>query len=135
MWLYVLFLFITLLIFLLQFVLVYEDDGGLQKVWAYRLFKFFQYGFRQDLNKVYDGKAKEQYEAEVNRVTEEIFLLAQIGKNYTIVCLNQDFNDKDTDIVIDMLLKVLHKRFTNVFTITTYHSNCKSCNCLNIMWS
>lgn len=134
MWLYILFLFIAFLVFILQFVLVYEDDGGLQKVWAYRLFKFFQYGFRQDLNNVYDGKTKAQYETEVNRVVEEILLIAKSGKNYTEVYLSQEFNDKDTDIVIDMLLKVLHKRFSNVFHITTYHSNCKSCNCLNIMW-
>ena len=118
----------------MQFVLVYEDDG-ISKVWAYRLFKFFQYGFRQDLNNVYDGKTKAQYETEVNRVVEEIVSVAQNGKNYTMICLNSDFNGKDTDIIIDMLLKALQKRFTNVFTITTYHSNCKGCNCLNIMWS
>ena len=134
MWLYILFLFIAFLVFILQFVLVYEDDG-LQKVWVYRLFKFFQYGFRQDLNNVYDGKTKEQYETEVNRVVAEVVSLAQNGENYTMICLNSEFNGKDTDIVIDMLLKALQKRFTNVFTITTYHSNCKGCNCLNIMWS
>lgn len=134
MWLYGLFVLLVFIVFIMQFVLVDEDDG-ISKVWAYRLFKFFQYGFRQDLNNVYDGKAKEQYETEVNRVVEEIFSLAQSGKNYTIICLNPEFNDKDTDIVIDMLLKTFHKRFTNVFTITTYYSKCKSCNCLDIMWS
>lgn len=133
-WLYGLFLFLTFIVFIMQFVLVYEDDG-LQKVWAYRLFKFFQYGFRQDLNNAYDGKTKEQYETEVNRVVGEVVLIAQNGENYTMICLNSEFNGKDTDIVIDMLLKALQKRFTNVFTITTYHSNCKGCNCLNIMWS
>ena len=133
MWLYGLFVLLTFIVFIMQFVLVYEDDG-INKVWAYRLFKFFQYGFRQDLNKVYNGKTKEQYRAEVDRVVEEIFLLAQNGKNYTEVYLSPEFNDKDTDIVIDMLLKALNKRFSNVFYITTYHSNCKSCNCLNIMW-
>lgn len=133
-WLYGLFVLLVFIVFIMQFVLVYEDDG-ISKVWAYRLFKFFQYGFRQDLNKVYDGKSKEQYEAEVNRVVEEVVELAQNGENYIMVCLNPELNDKDTDIVIDMLLKVLHKRFTNVFTISTYHSNCKGCNCLNIIWS
>lgn len=133
-WLYGLFVLLVFIVFIMQFVLVYEDDG-LQKVWVYRLFKFFQYGFRQDLNNVYDGKTKEQYETEVNRVVAEVVSLAQNGENYTMICLNSDFNGKDTDIVIDMLLKALQKRFTNVFTITTYHSNCKGCNCLNIMWS
>lgn len=133
-WLYGLFVLLVFIVFIMQFVLVYEDDG-ISKVWAYRLFKFFKYGFRQDLNNVYDGKTKAQYETEVNRVVEEILLIAKSGKNYTEVYLSQEFNDKDTDIVIDMLLKALQKRFTNVFTITTYHSNCKSCNCLNIMWS
>lgn len=65
----------------MQFVLVYEDDG-IRKVWAYRLFKFFQYGFRQDLNKVYDGKTKEQYKAEVNRVVEEVVSLAQKRREF-----------------------------------------------------
>lgn len=134
MCLYGLFILLVFIVFIMQFVLVYEDDG-LQKVWAYRLFKFFQYGFRQDLNNVYDGKTKEQYKTEVNRVVSEVVSLAQNGENYTMVCLSSEFNDKDTDIVIDMLLKALQKRFTNVFTITTYHSNCKNCNCLNIMWS
>lgn len=132
--LYGLFILLVFIVFIMQFVLVYEDDG-LQKVWVYRLFKFFQYGFRQDLNNVYDGKTKEQYETEVNRVVAEVVSLAQNGENYTMICLNSEFNGKDTDIVIDMLLKALQKRFTNVFTITTYHSNCKGCNCLNIMWS
>lgn len=133
-WLYGLFISLVFIVFIMQFVLVYEDDG-LQKVWVYRLFKFFQYGFRQDLNNVYDGKTKEQYETEVNRVVAEVVSLAQNGENYTMICLNSDFNGKDTDIVIDMLLKALQKRFTNVFTITTYYSNCKGCNCINIMWS
>lgn len=133
-WLYGLFILLVFIVFIMQFVLVYEDDG-LQKVWVYRLFKFFQYGFRQDLNNVYDGKTKEQYETEVNRVVAEVVSLAQNGENYIMVCLNPEFNVKDTDIVIDMLLKALQKRFTNVFTITTYHSNCKGCNCLNIIWS
>lgn len=132
--LYGLFVLLVFIVFIMQFVFVYEDDG-LQKVWVYRLFKFFQYGFRQDLNNVYDGKTKEQYETEVNRVVAEVVSLAQNGENYTMICLNSEFNGKDTDIVIDMLLKALQKRFTNVFTITTYHSNCKGCNCLNIMWS
>lgn len=134
MWLYGLFVLLVFIVFIMQFVLVYEDDG-LQKVWVYRLFKFFQYGFRQDLNNVYDGKTKEQYETEVNRVVAEVVSLAQNGENYTMICLNSEFNGKDTEIVIDMLLKALRKRFTNVFTITTYHSNYKGCNCLNIMWS
>lgn len=63
-WLYVLFVLLVFIVFIMQFVLVYEDDG-ISKVWAYRLFKFFQYGFRQDLNNVYDGKTKAQYETEV----------------------------------------------------------------------
>lgn len=134
MLLYGLFVLLVFIVFIMQFVLVYEDEG-INKVWAYRLFRFFRYGFRQDLNNVYYGKTKEQYETEVNRVVAEVVSLAQNGENYTMICLNSEFNGKDTDIVIDMLLKALQKRFTNVFTITTYHSNYKGCNCLNIMWS
>lgn len=74
---YGLFILLVFIVFIMQFVLVYEDDG-INKVWAYRLFKFFQYGFRQDLNKVYDGKTKEQYQAEVNRVVGEVVSSAKM---------------------------------------------------------
>lgn len=134
MWLYILFLFIVFLVFILQFLLVYEDDGILNKVWAYRLFKFFQYGFRQDLNNVYDGKTKEQYEAEVNRVVEEIVSLAQKGKQYSSVYLSPEFNDKDTDIITNMVSKALRKRFNNVFSIESYYSRCNGSSYINVSW-
>ena len=131
MWLYILFLFIVFLVFILQFVLVYEDDGGLQKVWAYRLFKFFQYGFRQDLNKVYDGKDKEQYEAEVNRIVESVVRCAQGGEKNCTVSLLSDFNDTDTRIIFDILTKAIEKKFSNAFEVQSYYS---SPNYIKIRW-
>lgn len=133
-WLYVLFLIIVFIVFVLQAIWVEYLDDGLQKSWAYRLFKFFQYGFRQDLNNVYDGKTKEQYQKEANRVVEEVVSTAQSGKNYGTIRLSPEFNDKDTEIIIEMMLKDLHKRFTNVFSTSTYYSNCKGCNCIIVSW-
>ena len=133
--LYILFLIIVFIVFALQFVLVYEDEeSGLNKVWAYRLFKFFQYGFRQDLNNIYDGKTKEQYKAEVTRLVEEIVSVAQNGKNYTEVFISQEFNEKDTEIIENMLLKSLNKRFNNVFSTMVCHSHCKSCDYIMVSW-
>lgn len=134
MWLYVLFLLIILFVFLAQFVLVYEDSDNLNNVWAYRLFKFFQYGFRQDLNQVYDGKTKEQYKAEVNRVVEEVVSLAQKGKRYSSVYLSPEFNDKDTDIITNMVFKDLQKRFNNMFSIESYYSRCNGSSYINVSW-
>lgn len=131
MWLYILFLFIAFLVFILQFVLVYEDAGGLQKVWAYRLFKFFQYGFRQDLNNVYDGKTKEQYETEVNRIVETVVRCAQGGEKNCTVGLLSDFNDTDTRIIFDMLTKAIEKKFSNTFEVQSYYG---STNYIKIRW-
>lgn len=114
----------------MQFVLVYEDDG-INKVWAYRLFKFFQYGFRQDLNKVYDGKAKEQYEAEVNRIVETVVRCAQGGEKNCTISLLSDFNDTDTRIIFDMLTKAIEKKFSNAFEVQSYYG---SPNYIKIRW-
>lgn len=129
-WLYGLFILLVFIVFIMQFVLVYEDDG-LQKVWAYRLFKFFQYGFRQDLNKVYDGKAKEQYEAEVNRIVETVVRCAQSGEKNCTVGLLSDFNDTDTRIIFDMLTKAIEKKFSNEFEVQSYYG---SSNYIKIRW-
>jgi len=130
MWLYGLFISLVFIVFIMQFVLVYEDDG-LQKVWVYRLFKFFQYGFRQDLNKVYDGKAKEQYESEVNRIVETIVRCAQGGQKNCTVGLLSDFNDTDTRIIFDMLTKAIEKKFSNDFEVQSYYG---STNYIKIRW-
>lgn len=130
MCLYGLFLFLVFIVFIMQFVLVYEDDG-LQKVWVYRLFKFFQYGFRQDLNKVYNGKAKEQYEAEVNRIVETVVRCAQGGEKNCTVGLLSDFNDTDTRIIFDMLTKAIEKKFSNEFEVQSYYG---SSNYIKIRW-
>lgn len=114
----------------MQFVLVYEDDG-LQKVWAYRLFKFFQYGFRQDLNNVYDGKTKEQYKAEMNRIVETVVRCAQGGEKNCAVSLLSDFNDTDTRIIFDMLIKAIEKKFSNAFEVQYYYG---SPNYIKIRW-
>lgn len=131
---YGLFILLVFIVFIMQFVLVYEDDG-INKVWAYRLFKFFQYGFRQDLNKVYDGKTKEQYQAEVNRVVGEVVSSAKNGENFAMVYLSSEFNEKDTEIIEDMILKALHKRFNNVFSTTSCYSGCKQSGYICIGWS
>lgn len=134
MWLYGLFVLLVFMVFIMQFVLVYENEG-INKVWAYKLFKFFQYGFRQDLNKVYDGKTKEQYKVEGNRVVEEVVSLAQKGENFDVIYLSPEFNEKDTKIIENMLLKALHKRFNNLFSITSCYSNCKQSGYIGIGWS
>lgn len=130
MWLYGLFVLLVFIVFIMQFVLVYEDDG-ISKVWAYRLFKFFQYGFRQDLNKVYDGKAKEQYEAEVNRIVETVVRCAQGGEKNCNVSLLSDFNNTDTRIIFDMLTKAIEKKFSNTFEVQSYYG---SPNYIKIRW-
>ena len=130
MWLYGLFVLLVFIVFIMQFVLVYEDDG-INKVWAYRLFKFFQYGFRQDLNKVYDGKAKEQYEAEVNRIVETVVRCAQGGEKNCTISLPSDFNDTDTRIIFDILTKAIEKKFSNAFEVQSYYG---SPNYIKIRW-
>lgn len=121
MWLYILFLFIAFLVFILQFVLVYEDDGGLQKVWAYRLFKFFQYGFRKDLKKMYLGKDKERYDREVMTILAHVADNAQRGLSSCCIALEKDLNDEDVKIIVGMTKKAIESRFNNKFSVVVLY--------------